>query len=297
MSARADIEFDADGIRLRGWLYTPAGRGPHPLVVMSHGFSAVKEMGLDDYAEVFSAAGLAVLVYDNRNLGASDGQPRQDIDPVAQRRDQTHAITFARGLAGIDAERIGLWGTSYSGGLALITAALDRRVKCVVAQVPYLHGLRTLDLVMPLAEHAAFHARLDAERRAIAAGAAPSLTDVCSDDPSRPPDSPGRRSWAWFNHYVLAGRARWTNAVTVRSLERRLEYDALAFVPRIAPTPLLLIAATADDITPTALALEAFELARAPKRLELVPGHHYRPYLEAFPRASAAARDWFLEHL
>ncbi|MBX9607193.1 MAG: alpha/beta hydrolase [Gammaproteobacteria bacterium] len=297
MSTRADIEFDAEGVRLRGWLYTPTGRGPHPLVVMSHGFSAVKEMGLDDYAEVFSAAGLAVLVYDNRNLGASDGLPRQDIDPVAQRRDQTHAITFARSMVGIDPERIGLWGTSYSGGLALITAALDRRVKCVVAQVPYLHGLRTLDLVMPLAEHAAFHARLDAERCAIAAGAAPSLTDVCSDDPSRPPESPGRRSWAWFNHYVESGRARWTNAVTVRSLERRLEYDALAFVPRIAPTPLLLIAAAADDITPTALALEAFELARAPKRLELVPGHHYRPYLEDFPRASAAARDWFLTHL
>ncbi len=96
MSARTDIEFDADDICL-----------PHPLVVMSHGFSAVKEMGLDDYAEVFSAAGLAVLVYDNRNLGASDGSPRQDIDPVAQRRDQTHAITFARGLTGIDPERIG----------------------------------------------------------------------------------------------------------------------------------------------------------------------------------------------
>ena len=56
-----DIEFDADGVTLRGWLYQPAGPGPHPLVVMAHGFSAVKEMGLDDYAAVVCAAGLAVL--------------------------------------------------------------------------------------------------------------------------------------------------------------------------------------------------------------------------------------------
>ena len=78
---RSDIEFSAAGVTLRGWLYLPdQGKGPWPLVVMAHGFSAVKEMGLDDYAEVFCAAGLAALVYDNRNLGASDGLPRQEID-------------------------------------------------------------------------------------------------------------------------------------------------------------------------------------------------------------------------
>ena len=294
---RSDIEFDADGVRLRGWLYLPAGAGPHPLVVMSHGFSAVKEMGLDDYAEVFRAAGLAVLVYDQRNLGASDGMPRQEIDPVAQRRDHGHALTWACAQASLDATRIGLWGTSYSGGLAIITAALDRRVKCVVAQVPYLHALRTMDLVMPLAERRDFERLLDAERRARAAGQPPTLTSVCSDDPARSPESPGRRSWAYFNHYVAAGRATWPNAVTVRSLEHRLEYDALAYVERVAPTPLLMVVAADDDITPTALALEAYARAREPKRLELIPGHHYRPYLEEFPRASQAARDWFLAHL
>ena len=74
---RVDIAFNAGGVTLRGWLYKPdRGPRPFPLVVMAHGFSALKEMGLDAYAEVFSAAGLAALVYDNRNLGASDGEPR-----------------------------------------------------------------------------------------------------------------------------------------------------------------------------------------------------------------------------
>ena len=79
--ARRDIAFDAEGVTLRGWFYPAegaAGRGP--TVVMAHGFSAVKEMYLDAFAEVF-AAGLNALVFDNRNFGASDGEPRQEIDP------------------------------------------------------------------------------------------------------------------------------------------------------------------------------------------------------------------------
>ena len=91
---RQDIEFDAEGVTLRGWLYVPdRARDPAPTVVMAHGFSAVKEMYLDSFAEVFAAGGLGALVFDNRNFGASDGEPRQEIDPWAQVRDYRHAIT------------------------------------------------------------------------------------------------------------------------------------------------------------------------------------------------------------
>jgi uncharacterized protein len=51
---------------------------------MAHGFSAVKGMYLDDFAEAFAAGGLGAVVFDNRNFGASDGEPRQEIDPWAQ---------------------------------------------------------------------------------------------------------------------------------------------------------------------------------------------------------------------
>ena len=96
---REDIQFNADGVTLRGWLYIPDGvSGPAPAVVMAHGFSAVKEMYLDRFAEAFAAAGLAALVFDNRNFGASDGEPRQEIDPWTQVRDYRHAITYATTL-------------------------------------------------------------------------------------------------------------------------------------------------------------------------------------------------------
>src|SRR5437764_15494202 len=108
--ARRDIEFDAEGVTLRGWFYPAEGAGgAGPVIVMAHGFSAVKEMYLDAFAEVFVTAGLNVLVFDNRNFGASDGEPRQEIDPAAQVPDYPHAITWARGLAEVDARRIGVW--------------------------------------------------------------------------------------------------------------------------------------------------------------------------------------------
>ena len=136
-----DIMFKTtDGTTLRGWHYVPGGRGKHPTIVMAHGFSAVKEMYLDKYAEAFAHAGFASLVYDNRNFGASDGEPRQEIDPWLQVRDYSDAITYARTLEQTDAARMGIWGSSYSGAHVLVVAAIDRRVKCVVSQVPMISG-------------------------------------------------------------------------------------------------------------------------------------------------------------
>src|SRR3989337_3848710 len=109
---RADIEFSADDVTLRGWFYPAEGVASRaPLIVMVHGLSAVKEMHLDDYAECFSRAGLNVLAYDHRSFGASDGAPRQDIDPIAQARDPSHAITYVTEREDVDADRAGIWGS------------------------------------------------------------------------------------------------------------------------------------------------------------------------------------------
>lgn len=79
-----------------------------PTVVMAHGFSAVKEQYLHNFAEVFAHAGLGALVFDHRNFGASDGEPRQEVDPWVQLQDYRHAITFARTLSEVDRDRIGV---------------------------------------------------------------------------------------------------------------------------------------------------------------------------------------------
>ncbi|HEY2223266.1 hypothetical protein [Actinomycetospora sp.] len=114
---RRDIEFDAEGTTLRGWFYPAEAASPTvPVIVMAHGLSAVKEMFLDKYAAAFAEAGLNVLVFDNRNFGASDGEPRQEIDPVAQVRDYRHAITYALTLPEVDRTRVGVWGRATQAG-------------------------------------------------------------------------------------------------------------------------------------------------------------------------------------
>src|SRR5271166_2927278 len=163
---RKDIEFKTqDGLTLKGWHYLPDRlSGKAPTIVMAHGFSAVKEMYLDKFAEAFSAAGLAALVYDNRNFGASDGEPRQEIDPWQQVRDYRHAITWIGSRPEIDAGRIGVWGSSYSGGHVLTVAAIDRRVKCVVSQVPLASGSRNLKRLVRADMFAAVRQQFDADR-------------------------------------------------------------------------------------------------------------------------------------
>jgi alpha-beta hydrolase superfamily lysophospholipase len=95
-------------------------------------------MGLAPYAEQFATAGMAVLVFDYRHFGASDGQPRQLIDITRQLDDYRAAIRFARSLRGVDPERIALWGTSLSGGHVITVAATDLQIAAVVAQVPWM---------------------------------------------------------------------------------------------------------------------------------------------------------------
>ncbi len=180
---RQDIEFDAEGTTLRGWLYAPDGAdGPLPTIVMCHGYSAVKELFLDAFAEVFADAGLCALVYDNRNLGASDGEPRQEIDPVAQIRDYRHAITYASSRPEVDATKIGIWGSSYSGAHVLVVGAIDRRVKCVVSQVPLVGGLENGRRLIRSDLFAPTRAMFDADREARYRGEAPAMIPVVAPE-------------------------------------------------------------------------------------------------------------------
>lgn len=143
MIERTDISFaSGDNNELcRGWLYLPDDRrGRVPAVVMAHGFGAVKELRLDAYAEKFAAAGFAVLVFDYRHFGSSDGEPRQLIDIGRQLEDWRSALSYIRLHSEVDHNRIALWGTSFAGGHVVEIAASDPKIRCVISQVPHLDG-------------------------------------------------------------------------------------------------------------------------------------------------------------
>jgi len=294
---RQDVDFKTtDGTTLRGWHYVPDGPGRHPTIVMAHGFSAVKEMFLDKYAEAFAEAGFASLVYDNRNFGASDGQPRQEIDPWLQVRDYSDAITFALSREQTDPARIGVWGSSYSGAHVLVVAAIDRRVKCVVSQVPAIsgyHGFRRLvraDFIAGLRE------QLHVDRVSRAAGGAPAMLPVVSQDPNAPSALPTADSHRWFSETAATRAPAWRNEVTLRTVEYAFGYEPGAYIGLISPTPLLLVVAVEDHLAVADLAIAAYEQAHEPKKLVLLSGGHFDAYVDDFDKSSGAAVDWFRTH-
>jgi hypothetical protein len=296
--ARRDVEFDAEGTTLRGWFYPAEGASSSaPVIVMAHGFSAVKEMYLDKYAEAYQAAGLNALVFDNRNFGASDGEPRQEIDPVAQVRDYRHAITYAMSLPEVDRARVGVWGSSYSGGHALVVAAIDRRVRATVAQVPLVSGYENIRSLVRSDFIGGFRQQFDADREARGHGEAPAMVPVVDKDPLAPSALPTPDSHQWFTETHETRAPSWRNEVTLRTVEMLSEYEPGSYIARISPTPLLMLVAENDVLTPTELALGAYENAREPKKLVILPGGHFDAYVKGFEESMVPARDWFLEHL
>jgi len=296
MTERLDVEFDAEGaVTLRGWLYVPDGRGPHPAVTMASGYAAAKEHGIERFAQAFAEDGFVVLLHDHRNFGASDGDPRQDVDPWRQIADWRRAISFLESRPEVDAERIGVWGTSYAGGHAIVLGATDPRLRCVVAQVPTISGFEQgLRRVPPEAEAALEEAFAD-DDRAQARGEPPGYQAIVSADPAVPASYRAPDAIDFYLQPIPDGR--WQNTVTIRSTRAARMYEPGGWIGRVSPTPLLVVVALNDTITVTDLALAAYERALEPKRLELVPGGHFEPYLSNFPEASGAARAWFREHL
>ncbi len=269
---------------------------------MAHGFSATRTMALDAYAQRFADVGLAVLAYDHRNLGASDGEPRQEINPWAQTRDFLRAVDWLGARVEVDAERIGLWGSSYSGGEVVVAAAADRRVRAVVANVPFV-GLPGVDYSTDL------DARADALLAALADSSAASPADTVDDvlgpfavvdeegvdlpaflnDPAAPP---------WFLGEGRRPGSGWVNRVTVAGIRSTPSWDPGVCVHRVAPTPLLLLVALEDALVDAEIAIAAHARAGSTAEIVFLEGHHFAPYSGAgFDRAAGAAADWFLRGL
>ena len=282
---RTDAAVTSDGTWLALWCYRPPGDGPHPAVVMSHGFAAVKELGLDPVARALAEAGFVVVAFDHPGFGASGGEPRQEVDPERQLRASRDVLTYAAGLDDVDAGRLGIWGTSFSGGHAVVLAASDDRVGAAVAQVPFL-AAPAESIPDELAEILAD----DEQRRR--RGEEPLRIPVTTDDPAGfgalSPDPAAHR---WFTAGA-ADAPTWRNEVTLASLARLFAYRPLSRAADVQ-APLLVISEVDDVLCPHDQARAL--VARVPVEADLVelPGGHFSVYEEHRGLATAAAVGWF----
>lgn len=296
---RRDVRFESEGLCCAAWYYVPDDIGPNQrraAVVMAHGWAGVKEMCLPNFAEAFAAAGFAVLLFDYRYLGASEGEPRSQILPAEQRRDYKNAITWAAAQPEVDANRIGIWGTSFSGGHVLVVAAEDRRVKAVVAHVPAV-GIRST--TRHWLRRGMFREVLAAGRLIFrqALQLRKNLMIPVVNLPGGAATLPGNEAWAWTQHNSPSAPT-WRNEVTVRSLIASMRDSVRPFIPRVAPTPLLMVVASHDDYCFTDEQLCAFATAGEPKKMVQVEGGHFDFYEgPGLALVLPGEIEWFRRHL
>lgn len=294
---RKDIAFQSAGLTCRGWFFTGEGRGPRPTVVMSHGVTAVKEQHLESYAESFAAEGYSVLVFDYRYLGASDGEPRGRVIPQLQHDDIRAALTCISQHPDVDANRIALWGTSYSGGHALFVGALDPRVKAVLVQVPAINITHSLIALISRPVFDGLLGKLADDHAVRNAGGLGDTIPVVAEA-GQPAFLASEDAYQWFTNAAKIA-PNWLNSVSMESIARAAEYVPDALIELIAPRPLLMQVASKDSLIPINLARQAFHRAGEPKRLEVFDCGHFDPYhCEPWHSHFLAGQvRWLKEHL
>lgn len=264
---------------------------------MSHGASAVKEQFLEPFANRFAEEGYAVLVFDYRYLGASDGEPKGTIIPQMQHEDIRAALTFVSAQPEIDPSRIALWGTSFSGGHALHVGALDPRVKVVTVQVPALNMPHALIAQISRPVFDGMLKMLADDQAVRNAGGEGGWLPVVNK-PGQPSFLAARDAYEWF---TAAGEiaSTWVNRISLESVARAAEYVPDAFIELISPKPLLMQVALNDSLIPINLARQAFHRAGEPKKLELFECGHFDPYTTEpwHSRFVGSQVRWFREHL
>jgi fermentation-respiration switch protein FrsA (DUF1100 family) len=290
---RSDVVFPSDGVDSAAWLYRPQAEGRLPLVVMAHGFSATRELGLPAYAERFCAAGLGVLLFDYRHFGASGGEPRQLLDIGRQHADYHAALAYARGLDWVDPERVALFGSSFSGGHVVAVAARDQRVAAVVAQCPFEDGIATARALIGVnlvkltgaGIRDQVGALLGRPPHYVAAVGPPGSFAVMTTPDSRP----------GFDA-ILPAETRWENRVAARIALRFALYRP-GVRAREVRCPILFCVCDNDSLAPAAATVR--HAARAPRSEVLqYPIGHFDIYVgEWWERASGDQTAFLTRHL
>lgn len=295
---RKNITFDSKGLRCSGWLYMPddlEADQKAPAIVMAHGFTAVKEQGLSDFAERFVAAGFAALVFDYRYFGDSEGEPRSQVFPLEMVEDYRNAITWVSDQAQVDTQRIGIWGTSFSGGLVLYVGTFDKRVKTVVAQVPSTLNPESRRAINPELWDRAGEFLLRDRIERYKTGVVNYMKVVAPE--GEPCALPGKEAYEGYMAIKELG-PNWRNQVSLESLEKIREFDPVSLIHLMAPTALLLIPAEKDGLIPVDVVKSTYERAQQPKALLVLQIKHFDIYREPWlSKAADAAIDWFKKYL
>ncbi|MCC6947297.1 MAG: alpha/beta hydrolase [Bradyrhizobiaceae bacterium] len=305
---RREVEFPSENPadKIRADLYFPdEGAGPWPVVVMGGGWCYVKELIMPEYAEYFVREGMAALIFDYRCSGASDGEPRQHLNPwmqIADYRSAIDAVSYLDMFKGIvDPARIGVWGISYSGGHSLIVGAIDPRVRCIVSQIPIIDGWYNSMRAHGSVGFRELTALINEERRSRYLSGQHGTIPHSGDPKTEVVTWPHPETKPIFMEIKRKTAPRHEHYSTIQSTELVWTYNVRPFLPRILDTPTLMIVAEGDDLTMWEQEVPAFgDIATTKKKLFVQRSStHMSMYSNLSHLAVAAkeAADWYREWL
>jgi dipeptidyl aminopeptidase/acylaminoacyl peptidase len=288
------VTFYSEGVKLAGDLFLPADLKPGERragIVLCHGYTGVRNIYLPDNARVIAEAGYVVMTFDYKGWGDSAG-PKSRLAPYSRVADVQAALTFLSAQPEVDAARLGIYGTSYGGATVVWVAAIDARVKCVVAVVGIGNGARWMRSVRRPDEYHDLLARAaeDRVKRALT-----NASDLADRNEILLPDRQSAE---------LGAAARRNNPAAVTEIPLEFIDDTLGFNPewvvdRIAPRPVLFITTDDDRLVPPEESEALYARAGEPKKLVVLKGFgHYEVYGgEAFRQVMGETVAWYRTHL
>lgn len=296
-----EVEFLSHGITLRAGVFSPhksplntaAGL---PCIIMGHGLGGTRAAGLEPFARHFANAGFCVICFDYRGFGSSDGHPRQCVDIRMQLDDWHSALSYARSRSDIDPTRIGLWGSSFSGGHTVAAAVEDGDVAAISSQGAMLDGLAALKhlirengiaAVMKLSASAA----LDVARGVV--GSQRILWPVVGKPGSQAvlttPDSE--------SGYLAITPPDWRNEISLSWALTLPLYRPNRMAAKLR-CPALICITERDAVVPPSAMEDAARQAGDKAEVKRYPIGHFEIYVgEGFRQAVADQTDFFTRHL
>ncbi len=284
------VEFYSEGFKLVGDIYVPDGLPSgeqRAAVLLCHGYTGVKDLYLPDNAKTLNDAGYVVMTFDYKGWGESEGT-RSRLAPYSRVADVQAAMTYLGMQPEADADRIGLYGTSYGGATVSWTGAVDQRAKCIVSVVGIGHGARWMSRVRRVDEWFDLQERSKEDREKRASTGESEYVDRSKIL------LPDRQS------AELAAAARRNNPAAVGTIPLEYVDDTIGFNPewivdKISPRPILFITSDNDRLVLPEESEQLYAHAGDPKKLVVLKGYgHYEVYSEpAFSEVMAATLEWY----
>ncbi len=251
-------------------------------------------MFVPEVAEQFQAHGITALIYDPRNLGESEGEPRNDVNPILQVSDYSDALTFMKTLPIVHPEQIAFWGQSFAGTIALCAAALDKRAKLCISICPLL------DFELTPEKFPRVLAKSMRDRESQIAGNAPMFLPVLTEQGENPAGMGLGADKEEFDYMVNAksrGAPNHENRTTLQTYYKIITWQPHGIMKYMNPTPVLMVVPELDMISPPEEQFTLFNTFPEPKKVHVAPGKGHLNVLsgEDFPDLCTMQAEFVME--